>query len=116
VPSPQRFPPLTSDDFNRFIAGAEVPFAIFISRKCCRLTLLARREFRLAAQEFKAYIGVFEVDADVEKALVSRLFVKGIPTFLMFTSGTESLALLGFHSADELQKRVWSVISTEGDD
>jgi len=61
-------------------------------------------------------VAVFEVDADAEKSLVRRLDVKAAPILLVFSSGVEVAALLGFYSADALRKRLWSIISTGSDD
>ena len=106
----QQFPSISADEFDQLVVSDGPMVGLYISRKCCGVTGPARREFRLAAQKFKHIIGFFEVDADAEKALVSRLNVKAVPTLLVLASGIELAAVLGFHSSDELQKKLWSII------
>ena len=113
--SRQEFPTVIGSEFEELVLCSKLPVALYITCKCCRTTDSARREFVSAAQYFKDSIGIFIVDADVEKALVSRLNVKATPALLAFSSGTETLALLGFYSADELQKRLQSIIPTGED-
>ena len=115
MPQHPPVPPLTAPEFDDLVLQAKLPVAIYISHKHCRFAAAARREFMIAAQDFKAFIGFFEVDADAEKALVSRLNVKGVPILLFFTTGIERFVLLGFYSSDELRKQLWSIISTGGD-
>ena len=109
---PHRFPPLTPSEFDEIVVRSELPVVIYVTRKCCKITSLARREFLIAAEDFKATIGIFEVDAEDEKALVSRLNVNAVPILLVFHSGIERAALLGFYSADALRKRLRSSIPT----
>ena len=109
------FPPLTADEFDGLVAKTELPVCIYLTRKCGEFTRRAHQEFLTAAADFKDKIAFFEVDVDAEKALASRLNVKGVPILLHMSSGTEQSALLGFHSVDELRKRLWSIISTGGD-
>ena len=108
--TPSQFPPLSSGEFNELVSKSKLPVGLYISHKCCRVTDVAKRQFLLAAQSFKHVIAIFEVDAVAEKELISQLDVKGVPIFLVFTSGSERGALLGFYHADELQKEVWSII------
>ena len=112
---PHRFPPLTPSEFDEIVARSEVPVVIYVTRKCCRTTHIARRQFLIAAEDFKATVGIFEVDAESEKELVSRLNVNAVPILLVFHSGIERAALLGFYSADELRKKLRSIIPTGGD-
>jgi len=114
--SRQEFPPVIGSEFEELVLCSKLPAALYITCKCCRTTDSARREFVSAAQYFKDSIGIFIVDADVEKALVSRLNVKGAPILLVFVSGIERFALVGFYRKDELRKRLWSIISTGDND
>ena len=110
--SRQEFPSISELEFEEMVLGSELSVAIYITHKCCRIADSAYREFASAAQQFKDSIGIFIVDVDVEKALVSRLDVKGAPILLVFRAGIERCALLGFYREDELRKRLWSIIST----
>jgi thioredoxin-like negative regulator of GroEL len=74
-----------------------------------------RKELHQLVDRLGHSIAFFEVAADEEKCLVSRLDTKAVPTLLIFTSGIEVLALVGFYCVDALQNRLWSVITT-GDD
>lgn len=115
MPDVTNFPPLTDAEFDELIAGTASPIIVYISRKCCKISNLARREVVKVAGPLAGSIAVFEVDADLEKALVRRLDVKAVPILLVFFSGVEVAALLGFYSADALRKRLWNLISTESD-
>lgn len=110
--SQQEFPPIISSEFEELVLRSKLPVILYIARKCCKITDSAKREFVSAVQDFKDSICIFTVDADSEKALVSRLNVKGAPILLVYISGIERFALLGFYREDELRKRLWSVIST----
>ena len=57
-------------------------------------------------------VAFFQVNADTQPELLSRLDVRAVPSLLVFTSGIEVKALLGFHSEDELHTQLWSIIST----
>jgi thioredoxin-like negative regulator of GroEL len=102
--------PLTGDDFDDLVTRSESPVLVYITRKCCHLTNLAHREFVKVAFDFVDSVPIYEVDAEREKALVSRLNVKAAPILLMFTSGIERAALLGFYCEEELRKWVWSIL------
>lgn len=111
MPDKFRLPPLTYNEFDELVARSELPVLLYVTRTSCKITDYARREFLIVAQELASSVAIYEVDA-TEKALISRLDVKAVPILLFFTSGVEKMALLGFHSADELRKRLWSIIST----
>lgn len=55
-------------------------------------------------------MAIYEVDGLIEKGIVSRINIKAMPSLLVYISGIEVLALLGFYHRDELQKRLWSII------
>ena len=108
------YPPLTDSEFEELVLGSELSAVIYVTASCCRVDELARREFQAVAAEFQDQIAIVEVDAGAKKALVSRLNVKAVPALLVFASGTEVAALIGFHHRDELRNRLWSIISNSG--
>jgi thioredoxin-like negative regulator of GroEL len=102
---------LTNSEFEDLVQGSKLPVILYVTSNQFRIAVRAREEFRSAADQFCGHIGVFEIDADEEKVLVSRLNVKALPALLFFVSGIEAAALLGFYSRDELVARLWSIIS-----
>ena len=103
---------LTRERFEFCVLDSELPAAVFVTSNRRRICVLAEKELRLAIPDFADQIVFFRVDAEVEKDLVIRLDVLSAPSLLIFTSGVEVKALLGFHSADELHTQLWSIIST----
>lgn len=85
---------------------------VFVTSNRHRLCALAEKELRRVIPDFADQIAFFRADADTEKDLVLRLDVLAVPSLLIFASGTEVKALLGFHSADELRTQLRSIIPT----
>lgn len=108
------YPPLSEEDLDELVLNSELLVAIHITANRCPISGLAQREFRRAALRFQDQIAFFEVNADAEKPLISRLNIKAAPALLVFSSGIELAALVGFYSRDELQSRLWSIISNRG--
>lgn len=107
----RRYPPLVETDIGRLVFGSEVPVIVYVTGTCCRLTESARREFLEVARDIQDQVAIYEVDGLNEKGLISRLDIKAMPALLLYISGIEVAALLGFYDRDELQKRLWSIIS-----
>jgi thioredoxin-like negative regulator of GroEL len=102
---------LTNSEFESLVQSSSLPVILYVTSNRYRIADRAREEFSLAVDQFCSHIGVFEVDADEEQVLVSRLNIKAAPALLLFVSGTEVAALLGFYCRDELVARLWSIIS-----
>jgi len=86
--------------------------AIHLTVSGCKLSSIALREFRAAAVELQHRVAFFEVDASAEPELLAALNIKAVPALLVFHSGTEQLALLGFYYKNELRERLLRSIST----
>jgi len=104
--------PLLGADFDALVLQSEVPVALYVTSERCPMCGPMRRA---VVSVLQGKMTAYEVVADVEKALISSLDVKAVPTLLIFASGAEVMVLLGFHSADELRNRLQSIILT-GDD
>lgn len=107
----RRYPPLAEADVDELVFNSRVPVIVYITGTCCHLTASARREFLPVAQAIQDQVAIYEVDGLNEKALVSRLNIKAMPSLLLYISGIEVSALLGFYGRDELQKMLWRIIS-----
>ena len=104
--------PLTQQRFESCVLGSQLPVAILVTAERSRVCAGAERELRLVIPRLAHGMTFFHVNADIEKDLVRRLNVQAVPCLLVFISGTEVKALLGFHSADELHMQLRSIIST----
>ena len=103
---------MTQRRFESCVLGSQRPAAVFVTSKRCPLCVPAKHALQSVIPRLTHRIEFFQVDADDEKGLITQLDVQAVPTLLLFISGTEVNALLGFHSADELHTLLWSIIST----
>ena len=108
------YTPLIDEEFDELVLGSELTVIVYVTLDHCRISARARAEFTAIEGRFRDHVTVYDVDADVEKALVFRLNIKAVPTLLVFSSGNEVAALLGFYHRDELQKRLGSIIRDSG--
>jgi hypothetical protein len=104
--------PLTQKRFKFCVLDAELPAAVFVTSNRRRICALAERELRLVVPEFADQIAFYRVDSITEKDLVAQLDLVAVPSLLIFTTGTELKALLGFHRVDELRIQLRSIIPT----
>ena len=104
------YPPITEDEFNELVLNSRLPIGIFLTADRGYITDAAYREFLPVAAEFQALIAFFEADVVADPALADRLGLKAVPALLVFVSGIEVAALLGFHHRYELRNRRWSII------
>lgn len=107
--------PLSLPGFDYLCDRSPTPFAVFIATKNCRLCSLARQEVEAVSLLIGHKLPIYYIDAEEERRLVLSLRLVAVPSLLVFTSGEEELALLGFYSRNELYTRLRSYISTEED-
>lgn len=100
------FPPLTVHDFEQLVLETKIPVVVYVSMLDCQSCSVARREFLRAANLFKDRIAFYEVDGEIDPEVLDLLDIKSSPSLLGFTSGTETLTLLGFHCRKELETRL----------
>ncbi len=92
-----------------------MPAAVMVTLRHSKLCAASLRELMSAAKGLTHKIKFFQVDADAEKGLTLALRVKAVPSLLVFVTGMEELALLGFYSKEELDTALRRVIPTEAD-
>ncbi len=106
-----KYPPLALADLDELVFNSQVPVIVYVTGTGAQGLARARREFLAVAKLLQDHIAIYEVDGLKEKAVVSRLDIKGMPSLLLYISGTEAGSLIGFYRRDALEKRIWNLIS-----
>ena len=101
---------MTDDDLDAIQSDSCHLALIHVSSGSCDLCRLAYREFTAAVELIQDQVVIYEVDAASQPGVMERLNIKAAPALLIYTSGIEIGALLGFYSKDELQSRLWRLV------
>lgn len=87
-------------------------YLLYFTTKDCPICGPTERELGRLIPLVEDRIEVFRIDADEQPELASALDVRAVPAILVFAPGLQVQTLLGFHSMEQLHKRLLSIIAT----
>ena len=106
----RNFPPVAESDIDELVFRAQVPVIVYVTGARSCIAIAAKREFLHAALDMQSRVAIYEVDGPEEKAIVSRLNIKVMPSLLVYISGIEVAVMIGFYGRDDLLRSLWSTI------
>jgi thioredoxin 2 len=86
---------ITDADFDLVIAGSEIPILVDCYADWCGPCKTMAPVLDAIAHERVGHILVAKLDTDRNPAVAERLGIRGIPTFIVFSGGTEVARQVG---------------------
>jgi len=86
---------LTAADFERHIAGCDLPVVVDFWAPWCGPCRAMAPVFERAARELEPQVRLVKVNTDEAQALAARFDIRGIPTFAIFERGKEITRVSG---------------------
>ena len=107
---------VTDEDFSRLIDNSEVPVLVdFYADWCGPCKIIAPVLDDLARRRSGEML-VAKLDTDANPRTSERFGIRGIPTVILFSGGTESGRLTGAVPADQIETLVASGLAGAGGD
>src|SRR5688572_28564271 len=98
-------------NFQEEVQLASTPVLIDVTAAWCPPCRAAAPVIQAIAAEYAGRLKVVEIDADQSPELVSRLGVRGLPTFIGYAGGEVKRSLAGFAGKAPLKRLADDLVS-----
>ncbi|MDQ3962796.1 MAG: thioredoxin [Actinomycetota bacterium] len=93
---------LTEQDFNDFVAGADVPVVVDFWAEWCGPCRLVHPELEKIATEYEGKVKVVKLNIDEAPSVAARYGIMSIPTIALFVDGAVRSQVVGARPKDDI--------------
>ena len=104
-----KVPELSSNEFEKFVAGADIAIVDFWAEWCFPCLMMAPI-FEEMSDRFRGKIKFAKINVDDNQELASKFKIMSIPTTIIFKEGKEVKRFIGAIQAEDLENRINGVI------
>lgn len=98
----EMFTNIFEDNFDDLTYDGDMPCLVLFGAERCKVCKELHPTLEEIIPDYKDKMNTYFVDVDLNKDLMKRFRLKGIPTLLVFNNGEVSVRMSGMHTAEEL--------------
>lgn len=94
------------------LSSPQLTTLVYLTTRDCPICGPTERELDRLLQAWRPRVHFIRIDADDHPEIARALDIRAVPAILVFAPGSRVQTLLGFHSMEQLHKRLLNITST----